>query len=345
MTTEAVAVQSSSVLALDAEELRAIPLSRAEQIRAVFLPMAERVQAFEDAYNEIMAEAAEAVTKDVSQRARRLRLDIAKVRQDAETARKSAKEEYLRASQAIDGTNRVLRWAIEAKEEALLAIEQHEQRMEEERLAALHAERLEAIAPYMEDTTGIDFSQMADDVWEAYLTTKKRNHEDRIAAEAEAEAARVAAAERQARYIARQARVAPVYGFFPQDLDYTDLTDEAFDAELQKATEAKTAHDMEQEAVRREAARLAAENARIEAERNALEKAEADRLAAEQVERARLAIEAAETAAAPIRARLNAWVESFTLPELAGDDHPTAAEIRAKHEAFKRWAREKVEAV
>jgi len=375
-TTTAIATVS-----LDAEELRALPASRAEQIRAVFLPMAARVEAFEDAYNKIMVEAAEAVTPEVSQRARRLRLDIARVRIDAENARKSAKEEYLRASQAIDGVNGVLKWAIVEKEKALESIEKHAERMEEERRAALHAERADALLRYVDEIPNLDFSAMDDEVWAAYLSTKQRDHATLLEAERAAEEKRIAEAEANARSIARSHRVAPVFDFFPGDLDLGTLPDDEFDALLSTATEAKAAHEAEQERVRAEAARLAkeaekkekarlAELAKIEAarrkereaaeaerekarlateaertRREALEAAEAARLAKEKDEREARARAEANAAKAPVRKRLAAWVQTFALPDLPGDDHAKAAEIRAKFEAFRAWAEKEVAAI
>lgn len=335
-------------VALDNEEhLALLPPSKAEQIRATFLPMAEQVQAFEDEYNAVMQEAAAEVTPDVSKRARRLRLDIAKVRVNAEKARKALKEEYLRAGQAIDGTNNILKWAISQKEESLLAIEQHAERMEEERLGALHAERCELLAPYVEDLPDTNFGTMEDDVWEAYLSAKKRQHEDRLEAE------RVAVAERAERErietlrTERGRKVGPVFDFFQQaeGEDLGTLADDDFDARLEAATTAKTAHEAEQKRIRAENERLAREAAARKAELDRIEaqrKAEADRIAeAEAAERER-----AEAAAkAPIKARLTAWVDTFSLPDLPGDDHPTAAEIRKKHAAFQKWAHEQIGAL
>jgi hypothetical protein len=345
--------------ALDSEELQALPPSKAEQIRATFLPMADMLQGFEEEYNAVMQEAAEIVTPEVSKRARRLRLDIAKIRVAAEKVRKEVKDEFLRACKAIDGTNNILKWAITEKEDALLAIEQHAERIEEERLGKVHAERLEMLAPYVEELPDTNFGTMEDDVWEAYLSAKKQAYADRLEAE------RVAAAERaererlEALRKERGKQIGPVFNFFRQEEgeDLGTLSDQEFSARLNAATTGQAAHEAEQVRVRAENERLAREAAARQAELDRLEaerKAERDRLAdleraeqkrAEQeAEAARRAeARAAEARKAPVRKRLTAWVDSFALPDLPGDDHPTAAEIRAKHAAFQTWARKQIE--
>lgn len=329
------------MVTLETDELGALPPSKAEQIRATFLPMADALQGFEDEYNAVMAEAAEEVTPSVSSRARRLRLDIAKVRVAAEKARVAVKAEYLLATKAIDGTNNILKWAISQKEEALEAIEKHAERMEEERRAALHAERSEALFPFVDILPDIDFSAMDADVWAAYLATKQRDHADRIEAERKAEEARAAEAERIR--VEQEAIRA----------ENERLRAEAAAAEAERRKEMARLEEerrKEELARRAELARIEAERQKereaIEAERQrlaALEAAEAERKArAEAEEKARRAAER-EAAKAPVKKRLKAWVDSFALPDLPGEQHEVAERVRQKFEAFQAWAKTEIE--
>ena len=377
-------------VSLDTPELAALPPSKAEQVRAVFLPMADMLQGFEDEYNSVMAEAAEEVTPEVSKRARRLRLDIAKVRIDAEKARVAIKAEYLLATKAIDGTNNILKWAVSEKEQALEAIEKHAERMEAERMERLQAERAEALAPYVEDAADRNLSGMDEDVWTAYLAAKKKEHEDRLAAEAAAEAERRERERIAALTVERERKIAPVFDFFEGPYDPAEVSDDDFAAALASAAEKKAAHAAEQERVRKERERLekeAAENekarqaelAKIEAERQkererlekerraelarieterakeraaaeaertrlaALEAAEADRKAKEAEDAKARAAAEREAAKAPVRKRLTAWVDSFALPDLPGEEHEVAARVRDKFAAFQKWAKAEIE--
>jgi hypothetical protein len=178
-------------------ELAEVEPTKADQIRATFGPMADMLDEFEADFVAIREEAGEGVTPELSKRAKRLRLDIAKVRIEAEKLRKAMKHEYLLAGRAIDGTNNVLKWAVSQKEEALEAIEKHAERMEAERIAAVRAEREPLLAPYVEDTAGYDLGNMGDDVWAALLGTKKQAAADAIAAEKAAKK-REAAAQKKA---------------------------------------------------------------------------------------------------------------------------------------------------
>ncbi len=72
------------------------------------------LESFEEAFNQIMAEE---VTEELCGRAKRLRLDISKIRVSADKARKAQKEEYLRAGNAIQGVFNILKFAVTDKEE------------------------------------------------------------------------------------------------------------------------------------------------------------------------------------------------------------------------------------
>lgn len=178
--------QTAMMVKLEAPELLAIDKSKAETIRATFAPMAEMLDKFNEVYQEIIVEAATAITEQVAAKARRLRLDIVKVRTATEKVRKEQKEEYLRAGKAIDGVSNILKWAVTDKESKLEEIEKHFENLEKQRIEALQAERVEELYPYFSAAGDCDLSGMADDVWVAYLTAKKKDHADKIEAERKA---------------------------------------------------------------------------------------------------------------------------------------------------------------
>ena len=143
--------KSTAVVVLDAPELQGIEESKALAIKAIFEPMTEMLATFEGAYTKITNEAKTKITSDVTAKAKRLRLDIGKIRIAGEKARVAQKEEYLRAGKAIDGVNNILKWAITDKENNLKEIEDHLEIIEKQRLADLQTKRVELLSPYVEE--------------------------------------------------------------------------------------------------------------------------------------------------------------------------------------------------
>jgi len=147
---------------------------------------------FEKAFEEVTSEAEKGITKDVTIKAKRLRIDISSVRKDTEKVRIAEKEEYLRAGKAIDGVSNVLKWAVIDKENELKEIENHFEIQEQKRLEKLQSDRAGKLLKYVEDAEDRNLSGMDNDVWQAYFTTKKKEYDDRIAAEKQAEIDRIA---------------------------------------------------------------------------------------------------------------------------------------------------------
>lgn len=295
----------AAVLVLETPEMAALPPSKSEQIRNVFVPMADMLKEFEGDYAQIAQEALFEITPELSARARRLRLDIAKVRIGAEHARKTLKEEYLLAGKAIDGTNNILKWAISQKEEALESIEKHAERAEASRVAALQVERVEALLPFTEDAAARDLGSLDADVWDAYLAAAKGARARRDAAERGAEE------ERAARAATERAE--------------------------------KAALKVERDRLFREAQDTALAFAESERARRELLEAESERLAKEERAAAIKAADEATAANAPARKRLLDWVDSFALPEFPGEDHDVAVRIRGRFEMYRKWARAEIE--
>jgi chemosensory pili system protein ChpA (sensor histidine kinase/response regulator) len=278
---------SDQLIITEAPELKGVEQSKADQIKAAFEPMVEMLKGFESEFNEVVSESKKGITEETTKRAKRVRLDIAKVRIEAEKTRKEQKEEYLRAGKAIDGVSNILKWAVVEKENALKKIEQHFENLEKERLRLLQIERIDLISKYIEDAEERDLSSMEQDVWDAYLSSKRKAYEDRIEAEKKAEAERIAKEKAEAE---ERERIR---------LENERLKKEAEEREkLEReriAKEAKERAEREaKERAEREAyeAKLKAEReAREKFERELKEKAEAERIEAERIEAERVAAE------------------------------------------------------
>jgi len=96
------------------------------------------------------------------------------------------------------GVHNILVWAVSEKESTLKEIENHFEIQEKKRLETLQRKREEELGKYVEDAHERDLSGMVEDVWRAYISTKKKQHEDRIEAERKAESDRIEAEKAEA---------------------------------------------------------------------------------------------------------------------------------------------------
>jgi hypothetical protein len=270
-------------------------------------------------FNELR-DSAKGVAIDAPNAARTLRLAIKAVRVAAEKTRKEQKEDSLRRGKAIDGIYNVLEYELAPVENAMEAIEKAEERREAARIAALKAEREEALRPYA-DPTFYDLGNMPAAQWEQLLAGQKSAHEAKLAAAAKAEADRIAAEqaakEAQARREAEEAAERERMRAENERLAKVAAEERAAREEQErKAAEERNAA----EAKRVEAERAAAAVAL--AERQAREKAEAELAAARKAEADRVAREqeaARQAAAAPEKqklATLAATVRAMPVPAL-----------------------------
>lgn len=177
----------SSIMIDDAPELQVVENSKAEQIRAIFRPMADMLDNVGGIYNTIIKESEEEIMPETAVKARELRLRITKIRINTEKLRKAKKEEHIRAGKAIDGVSNILKWAVADKEEALKKIENYIEIQRRKRLEKLQHVRAVELSEYVNDAHSRDLSSMDIEVWNAFISTKKREREERIAAEKKAE--------------------------------------------------------------------------------------------------------------------------------------------------------------
>ena len=249
-----------------APELQTIEVSKAQKIQETFFPMVEMLNKFDERFDAIKL-SSEIITESVCKDAKRLRLDIAKVRIETDKLRKSEKEEYLRAGKAIDGVANILKWAVAEKETFLQNIENHFENIEKERLLELQSHRVYLISEYVENADMMNLSGMDEDVFNAYWSAKKKEYFDKIEAEKHAEIER---AEKQEQDRLERIRI---------------------EEENKKLREEREVQRLAQEEEHR---LIALHNAKIEAERK-LEREEAEKkLREEREEKARLDSELAQ---------------------------------------------------
>jgi hypothetical protein len=179
----------SKELILNASQF-GIKEDKAAQIEHVFVPMVAMLKEFEIAYDKVIEESGKGITKEVIEAAKKVRLQISKIRIDAEKIRKAEKEEFLRAGKAIDGVANILKFAVVEKEEKLKEIEKYFENLAKEKWEKVNLKRKNELLKYDPDPAD-DLADMSNDVWEHYLNGVKLDYEKRIEAEKKAEEERI----------------------------------------------------------------------------------------------------------------------------------------------------------
>lgn len=318
--------------------------SKAQEISNQFKPMLDKMVELEKEANEVFSLDIE--DSDSAKKAKEVRLKYVKVRTGTSEIHKQQKAFYLAGGRFVDGWKNAQIFASQGIEERLESIEKYAENKEKERLQAIQNERIELLYPFVDSVDGLNLSQMEDDVWQAFFSTKKRTFEDRIEAERKAEAERIAELKRQ-----EEEREA-------QRLENERLKKEAKEREaiIKKEREESEAKQkaIQEEADKKAREEKAKQDAILKAEREAKEKIEAElrlkKEAEEKAEKERIKKleaerkEAEKLAKAPIKKQLNNWVDGFNidLPNSELLNNETALEIKNKFEVFKNWAKTQV---
>jgi colicin import membrane protein len=281
----------NKLMTIDAPELEGVEVSKAKKIKETFLPMSKMLAEFEEAYNEILS--AKEITPELVSKAKRLRIDIGKVRIETGKIKDKQKEYIKLEDRAIMGVHNILVWAVKEKEDKLKEIENHFERQILKELEELQANRVKAISPYLADAHERDLSGMDNDVWKAYFNTKKQEHLDLIAAEKKAEEERIAKAKAEE---AEQKRIRKENEALRAEREAKQAADklesekrEKIEAEARKVQEAREkAHEKAQAILAEEVAkakRLLQEE-REKAEKELEEKAKAEQAKIDEAKRA-----------------------------------------------------------
>ena len=201
--------------------------------------------------------------------------------------------------------------------------------------------RIAQVSVYAE-MNRIEFENMSDDSFNAFIGGLKSQHEAKITEAKRIEDERIAKEKKQAEE--REA----------QRLENERLKAEAEArekaiAEERKENERKAAIEREarEKSERELAAKLKVEQeekasieAELKAKKDAEIKAENERLATELQAKK----DAEKLAKAPIKKQLTLWVDNFQLPAIA-IENDKAKDIAAKFEAFKNWAKKEIDAI
>lgn len=204
--------------------------------------------------------------------------------QGFEKWRKTTKEVYLRAGQFIDALGKREIFINEQAEDKLELIEKHAENLEKKRLETLQAERKLAIAPYVDENFSYpDLSNMDQEVFEAYLSTKKASFEAKIAAEKKAEEERLERERIQNLHNERFQLLLPYWQFVGEkEHNFGEWSIETFETFFAGVKVAATNFEKEQEATRQENLRLKEEADKREAEAKKQRETQEEALAEER---------------------------------------------------------------
>lgn len=227
--------------------------------------------------------------------ARTARLELKSIRIEVEKTRKDLKEQSLREGKAIDGMSNIIKALIIPVEEHLETQEKFAELKRAERAAALKADRIEKLSPYVENVYVYALDDLDSEAYNEILANAKQLFEQKKAEEAKVEADRLKAIEDEEK---RQEEIRLENERLRKEVEIRQAEQAEKDAAAEKEREAereanrKALEAKEAEAKKeREAAetKLAAERhareeaeKKIQAEKEAQEKATAD---AEEAER------------------------------------------------------------
>jgi hypothetical protein len=238
-------------------------------------------------------------------------------------------------------------------EKALMDAENHFSNLEKEKLVKLQGERVLEISKYVYLDKVIDFSEMDEDVWEAYRDAKKNAYLKQLEIEAKAEK------ERQAELKAEKDEQDRI------KKENDKLRAEAKEVErlakIESDKRIREDQEREEKAVYelKERQRLA----KIESDKLAVirkketenrEKLEAELKSKKDAEIAagklRLSLklkakeEADVLAKAPIKNQMKSWIDSFSIGKPV-TENTTTETIEAKFESFRKWANSEVDKI
>jgi len=220
--------------------------------------------------------------------------------------------------------------------------EETAKRFEAEKAELKVQERILIISKFYPEIPRLDFENMSDEGFSLFLAAIEKQYNDKIEAETKAEEERIAAlkaaAEAKAAMEAENKRLREV-----AEEKENQIQAERKAMEL-KAQKEKAAADAILKTAKDANEKLQAE-IRAKAESEAKVKKDAEIKAALELKEKQLA--EAKAAKAPKKQKLNDWVDSFTLPPIPNGltNNETSIEIIEKFEAFKKWAKTKVETI
>lgn len=297
-------------------ELSSIPETDAKMILASFKPVNEALSALDSKTLAVLAE--NEITKELCEKARKLRLQYRDARTLGDKIHKEIKADVLLRSKAIDGARNMFKLEISQREDALEEIEKHFENIEKERMAKVAAQRKEALLEFgLDNVEHFRLEEMEDEVWTAFYSAQKRKYEDEQAAieKAAAEKEDRERKERLGKKRMDEILNSGLYLFMRFDAkEFSEMTEKEFEKLKEKLKELKNQKEKEDEEIRKENERLKKDQEKrdleLQKQREKQAKIEAE-LKAKKAKEAQEKAEAEEKAKAEEKARKNSKYKEF----------------------------------
>ena len=273
--------------------------------------------------------------------AKRASIDIGKICSQAEKVKKSDKAEMLVITRYLDGLFNTVNGAGRLTQNEAKEIVNHQENLRLEAIEKTRQERWEKLQEYTE-VEPYGLGEMDSTIFDNLLIGMKSTHEAKIEAERKAEEER-----KEAERLAELERIKREKEIEAQRIENERLKKEADERDKQLELERKKAREEAERLEAKRQAELKAERekqaklqAELEAKRQAELKAENERKEVERLAK----LEAERLAKAPIKDKLNNWVNSFEI-QGAPISNEVTDEIQAKFTAFKKWAINQIEKI
>lgn len=243
-------------------------------------------------------------------KAHELRMKLQKIRTDADKARISLKEGYLRGANAVQGIFNDIKDIVKPEEERLLLQEKFAELIEKQKLDEQEANRKDQLLKYTENISFYDLRNMDDQTFNQILESQKQLFENKKAEEEKAEKYRIEQEEKQRIYQERRIEIAPYIKYIPTKYDGVDKSmiskedwkklidesklakkkhDDEINAQLAQAKKDREAREVAEAKLKQQQEAIAEQKRKEEAEKEAKEaadrKAKAD---AEELQRQKL---------------------------------------------------------
>jgi colicin import membrane protein len=276
----------------------------------------EQFNQFFDQVSEYETRAKAIEITDISQtqemkEARDIRLKLKDIRVNAEKVKKRLKENIIVEDRFICGCYNIIEGLIKPIENDLLEKEKFVERIEQERLEKIRVERFNQLAECEVDGTFFDLVNMPEEAFKILLETSRLNYKNRIEAEKQAEAERIA---REKAEIEEREKIKAENERLKKEAETRELEIKKEKERLEKENAERLAkEEAERKAIEAERKKFEAERLRIENEQKAKEESERKaKLEAEEKQR--------QASLAPDKNKLLAFasnVDTIPLPELS----------------------------
>ena len=165
---------------------------KVDELIIPFIPLADEYKTYIPKIENIKEESKNWITLDLVNKAKRVKLDIAKIRTTTWKIKDTEKKMYLQVGNVIQKWHNLIVSVIEEQEEELEKIVKFFENQEKERLDKLQKERVELLTPYIQEISDlIALCNMDQDKFDWFLLLRKSQFEEKKALEEKLEAERI----------------------------------------------------------------------------------------------------------------------------------------------------------